>query len=169
MGTKNYPSTGYEGFGSSSSSFGSNSLPLFPPAANSSYQSPNYSPGTVPINTGGSVPAMSALDESNRISVANRLTKMGYNVDWQKHSLAQMNDLETRIGISNRLQMMGEDVPWQHRSLSELLDIQSRIEASKRLQQSGQNVDWKTHSLGEMLNLEAGSTSPIKPTLFRSF
>jgi hypothetical protein len=152
MGTKDYPSSGYGGF-NPTNTFGNTSPPLLPSSA-APYQTPNCSSGTVPINTGGMVPSLSALDESNRISVANRLTNMGYNVDWQKHSLAQMMDLESRIGISNRLQAMGENVPWQHRSLSDLLDIQSRIEASKRLQQMGQSVDWKTHSLGEMLNLE---------------
>ncbi len=73
------------------------------PSYSSQYQSPIISPGTIPINTGGIVPSLSSLDESNRISVANRLSNMGINVDWQKHSLQQMTDLETRIGISKAL------------------------------------------------------------------
>jgi len=171
MGTKDYPSSSYGGFDNTSSSFGNNPPPLLIPSTNS-YQNQYQSPGNIPITTGGSQGSgLSSLDESERMSVANRLNKMGYNVNWQNHSLAQMQDLETRIGISNRLQAMGEDVPWQHKSLSELLDTQSRIETVRRLQQMGQQVDWKTHSLGEMLNLEAASNGKTRPTLtpFRSF
>lgn len=130
------------------------------PFSGSGYRVPSSSSGFGAVNTsspmGSSASADSGVsgDAGERMIIAGRLMKLGLNVDWQKHSLAQLQDLEARVGVSNRLQKIGEDVPWQHKSLSELLDIQGRIDAAKRLQASGKSVDWKTMSLGELLNLE---------------
>ena len=164
MGTKDYPSTGYGGDGSANSLSNTNNWgsgyaqPSSGASLGSQYAAPFSSAASMPVSApSGSLSPSGGIDTTERMNVGNRLTNMGYNVDWSKHSLAQMQDLETRIGISKRLLSMGEDVPWQHKSLPELLDMQSRVEASKRLQHMGQTVDWKTHSLGEMLNLEAGA------------
>lgn len=145
---------------SSGSSLGNYSGSTSSPFSGSEYRVPLRSSGLGAINASSPGESPAGVDSGvggdagDRMIIAGRLMKLGLNVDWQKHSLAQLQDLEARVGVSRRLQQIGEDVPWQHKTLPQLLDIQARIEASKRLQSAGKSVDWKTLSLGELLNLE---------------
>jgi hypothetical protein len=166
-GTKDYPGVGYgspnydaNGLGIYQPNTSDISMTSLYPASVSSQYKPYVPAQYSPMSAGGAMSTNTNFPGTNiseRISTAQRLQKAGYNVDWQRHNLEQMQDLETRIGVSNRLQGLGEEVPWQHKTLPELLDIQSRVEAAKRLEQTGQVVDWKAHSLGELLTLEGSS------------
>jgi len=96
------------------------------------------------------------LDAESRIGTANRLARLGYKVDWRTSSLTDMLDAESRIGTANRLARLGYDVNWRTSSLTDMLDAESRIGAANRLKRKGISVDWRNYSLTQLLNMEYG-------------
>jgi len=96
------------------------------------------------------------LDAESRIGTANRLARLGYNVDWRTSSLTDMLDAESRIGTANRLARLGYNVDWRTSSLTDMLDAESRIGAANRLKRKGISVDWRNYSLTQLLNMEYG-------------
>ena len=96
------------------------------------------------------------LDAESRIGAANRLARLGYKVDWQTSSLTDMLDAESRIGAANRLARLGHKVDWKANSLTDMLDAESRIGAANRLKRKGVTVDWRDYSLTQLLSMEYG-------------
>jgi len=96
------------------------------------------------------------LDAESRIGTANRLARLGYNVDWRTSSLTDMLDAESRIGTANRLARLGYNVDWRTSSLTDMLDAESRIGTANRLKRKGISVDWRNYSLTQLLNMERG-------------
>ncbi|MBU5612872.1 hypothetical protein [Geomonas azotofigens] len=96
------------------------------------------------------------IDSESRISAANRLARLGYNVDWRTKSLTDMIDAESRIGTANRLSQLGYNVDWRTISLTDMIDAESRISAANRLKRKGVSVDWRNYSLTRLLDMEYG-------------
>ena len=96
------------------------------------------------------------LDAESRIGAANRLARLGYKVDWQTSSLTNMLDAESRIGAAKRLARLGHKVDWKANSLTDMLDAEARIGAANRLKRKGVSVDWRNYSLTQLLSMEYG-------------
>lgn len=94
------------------------------------------------------------LDAESRIGTANRLARLGHNVDWRTSSLGDMLDAESKIGTANRLARLGYKVDWRTMSLTDMLDAESRIGTANRLKRRGISVDWRNYSLSQLLNME---------------
>lgn len=94
------------------------------------------------------------LDAESRINTANRLARLGYKVDWRNYSLADMLDAESKIGTAARLARLGYNVDWRTTSLTDMLDAEARIGAANRLIRKGISVDWRNYSLTQLLNME---------------
>jgi|GEM_PF-1121384 len=97
---------------------------------------------------------MDMLDAESRIGAANRLSQLGYKVDWKTSSLLDMLDAESRIGAANRLSRLGHKVDWKTSSLMGMLDAESRIGAANRLKRKGVSVDWQNYTLMQLLSME---------------
>ena len=94
------------------------------------------------------------LDAESKIGTAQRLAQLGYNVNWRTSSLSEMLDAESKIGTANRLARLGYNVNWQTTSLTEMLDAESRIGTANRLKLKGISVDWRNYSLTQLLHME---------------
>ena len=97
-----------------------------------------------------------SLEEQSKYGAAQRLRRLGYDVDWRTSSLTDMLDAESRIGAANRLARLGYKVDWQTSSLTDMLDAESRIGAANRLKRKGVTVDWRDYSLTQLLSMEYG-------------
>jgi len=58
---------------------------------------------------------------ARRRQIATRLRKNGFEVDWHRHTLAQILDISVRIGLSSELAKRGVAVDWHDYTASELL------------------------------------------------
>ena len=97
-----------------------------------------------------------SLEEQSKYGAAQRLRRLGYDVDWRTSSLTDMLDAESRIGAANRLARLGHKVDWKANSLTDMLDAESRIGAANRLKRKGVTVDWRDYSLTQLLSMEYG-------------
>ena len=97
-----------------------------------------------------------SLEEQSKYGAAQRLRRLGYDVDWRTSSLTDMLDAESRIGAANRLARLGHKVDWKANSLTDMLDAESRIGAANRLKRKGVSVDWRNYSLTQLLSMEYG-------------
>jgi len=113
------------------------------------------SPSTTPSVDKTAAPKHVSYEDQSKISVANRLSALGYTVDWSTSSLADMLDAESRINTANRLATLGYNVDWQASSLGDMLAAESRISAANRLSRLGYTVDWRTSSLSDMIDAES--------------
>lgn len=106
------------------------------------------------VNT--ATPETLSFMEQARYGAAQRLRRLGYDLDWRTSSLTDMLDAEARIGTANRLSRLGYDVDWQTSSLTDMLDAEARIGTANRLKRQGVSVDWRKYSLTQLLNMEYG-------------
>lgn len=65
-----------------------------------------------------------SFEEQSKYGAAQRLRRLGYNVDWRTSSLTDMLDAEARIGTANRLKRNGISVDWRNYSLTQLLNME---------------------------------------------
>jgi hypothetical protein len=122
------------------------------PQTESSLQPQASTPSAVNTVT----PENLSFEEQSKYSAAQRLSRLGYDVNWRTSSLTDMLDAESRIGTANRLSRLGYDVNWRTSSLTDMLDAESRIGTANRLKRKGISVDWRNYSLTQMLNMENG-------------
>ena len=97
-----------------------------------------------------------SLEEQSKYGAAQRLRRLGYDVDWRTSSLTDMLDAEARIGAAKRLARLGYKVDWKANSLTDMLDAEARIGAANRLKRKGVSVDWRNYSLTQLLSMEYG-------------
>ena len=95
-----------------------------------------------------------SLNEQLRIGVAERLKRLGCDVDWQTESASHLLDMELRIKSANRLRRLGTDWNWQEHTASELLDAELRSQAANRLKQKGYDLNWHDYTASQLLDLE---------------
>jgi hypothetical protein len=93
-------------------------------------------------------------DESMRSRKAADLQRLGYTVDWRRHSWSEMQDWEIRIRKAGDLSRMGIAVKWQDRSWTEMQDWEMRIRKANELRALGLSVNWQQHSWSEMQDWE---------------
>jgi len=116
-----------------------------PVTARSAKPGPTLSSTTAPENL--------SFEDQSRYGAAERLRKLGYDVDWRTATLSHMLDAETRIHAAERLGKLGYDVDWRTTSLTHMLDAESRIHAAERLKRNGITVDWRNYSLTQLLSM----------------
>ena len=117
--------------------------------------SPGASTSTAPA-TATAKPQNLSYEEQSKYDTAQRLRRLGYDVDWRTNSLTDMLDAESRIDTANRLARLGYKVDWRTSSLTDMLDAESRIDAANSLKRKGISVDWRNYSLTQLLNMEYG-------------
>jgi len=122
------------------------------PQTQNSLQPRSSTPSAVTTAT----PENLSFEEQSKIEAANRLTRLGYNVDWRTSSLTDMLETESKIEAANRLTRLGYNVDWRTSSLTDMLETESKIEAANRLKRKGISVDWGNYSLTQLLNMEYG-------------
>jgi hypothetical protein len=122
------------------------------PQTQTSLQPLSNTPSAVTTAT----PENLSYEEQSKYSSAQRLRRLGYDVDWRTSSLTDMLDAESRIGTANRLARLGYNVDWRTSSLTDMLDAESRIGTANRLKRKGISVDWRNYSLTQLLNMERG-------------
>ena len=122
------------------------------PQTETSLQPQSSTPSAVNTVT----PENLSFEEQSKYSTAQRLARLGYDVDWRTSSLTDMLDAESKIGTANRLARLGYDVDWRTSSLTDMLDAESRIGTVNRLKRKGISVDWRNYSLTQLLNMENG-------------
>ena len=108
----------------------------------------------IPIAT-SDAPENLSFEDQSKYSAAQRLDKLGYNVDWQTSSLAEMLEAESKISTANRLARLGHNMDWRTNSLAEMLDIEFRISTANRLKRKGILVDWQNYSRTQLLHMES--------------
>lgn len=99
--------------------------------------------------------ASQLTDMEIKAEKAKHLTTLGYPQDWESLSLAEMDDREKRIETAVALKKRGVAVDWQKSSQSELADVQARVSAAERLGRDGKIVDWQKYSASQLSAMEA--------------
>ena len=90
------------------------------PQTQTSLQPLSNTPSAVTTAT----PENLSYEEQSKYSSAQRLRRLGYDVDWRTSSLTDMLDAESRIGTANRLKRKGISVDWRNYSLTQLLNME---------------------------------------------
>lgn len=90
------------------------------PQTQTSLQPRSSTPSAVTTAT----PKNLSFEEQSKYGAAQRLRRLGYDVDWRTSSLTDMLDAESRIGAANRLKRKGISVDWRNYSLTQLLNME---------------------------------------------
>lgn len=124
-------------------------------------------------------------DQNLRQSTAQKLSQLGVELDWSRHTRAELEEIMLKVKASNQLkefganwswytyslpelqyelrrrekikELEGKGVPleWGKMSLGDLIDIENRIKQAQRVSKLGRQVDWQSHSLAELKEMEA--------------
>ena len=78
---------------------------------------------STPPATAPAKPKKLSYEEQSKYDAAQRLHRLGYDVDWRKSSFTDMIDAESRINAANRLKRKGISVNWRNYSLTQLLNM----------------------------------------------
>jgi hypothetical protein len=90
-----------------------------------------------------------AIDKM-RMHRADVIKDLGHDVDWSKHSSAELLDIELRIRAAKALKALDYDASWQVETLDSLLDKHARIEKARELERKGVEVNWTKMTLDQL-------------------